>query len=212
MNDSIFKRGYLNFPLRDLDVELFNKLDSEYDENDFKWTTLVCNTPPKILDANLVEGNIRTNDYITGENLEQFCENILNNKVNFHQMFYTGICENDMFNKLSSKIIRTIIENSYNIVYRKPISPMYSLFTKGCKINKHVDGTSDERLCAILVYLNKEYIDGDGGELKVENETIKPVFGDVVIMDYTKNNLEHSVKEVLNDKFKRKAILYFANI
>jgi Rps23 Pro-64 3,4-dihydroxylase Tpa1-like proline 4-hydroxylase len=70
----------------------------------------------------------------------------------------------------------------------------------------------DGRLCAILVYLNKEYTNGDGGELKVNDKTIEPIFGDVVIMDYTKNNVEHSVNEVLNDKFKRRAILYFANI
>jgi len=212
MNNSIFEKGYLKFSLKDLNNELFNQLDSIYDENEFKWTTLVCTTDFKTLDNNLIEGTTRNKDYITGENIEQFYKNIIKNKIDFHQMFYIGECENMVFKRLSSKIIRNIIENTYNIKYRKPISTMYTLFTQGCKINKHVDGIMDGRLCAILVYLNKEYTNGDGGELKVNDKTIEPIFGDVVIMDYTKNNVEHSVNEVLNDKFKRRAILYFANI
>ncbi len=212
MNNSIFEKGYLKFSLKDLNNELFNQLDSIYDENEFKWTTLVCTTDFKTLDNNLIEGTTRNKDYITGENIEQFYKNIIKNKIDFHQMFYIGECENMVFKRLSSKIIRNIIENTYNIKYRKSISTMYTLFTQGCKINKHVDGIMDGRLCAILVYLNKEYTNGDGGELKVNDKTIEPIFGDVVIMDYTKNNVEHSVNEVLNDKFKRRAILYFANI
>ncbi len=187
MNNSIFEKGYLKFSLKDLNNELFNQLDSIYDENEFKWTTLVCTTDFKTLDNNLIEGTTRNKDYITGENIEQFYKNIIKNKIDFHQMFYIGECENMVFKRLSSKIIRNIIENTYNIKYRKPISTIYTLFTQGCKINKHVDGIMDGRLCAILVYLNKEYTNGDGGELKVNDKTIEPIFGDVVIMDYTKN-------------------------
>ena len=54
------------------------------------------------------------------------------------------------------------------------------------------------------------------GELTLKNgkfyrdgEVVKPEFGNIVILDFTKNNVYHSVNSVLDDNFKRFAFIRF---
>jgi Rps23 Pro-64 3,4-dihydroxylase Tpa1-like proline 4-hydroxylase len=82
--------------------------------------------------------------------------------------------------------------------------------------NVHRDGQNQGRICALLIYLTPEeqYNDG-GGELVVngdeewgEEKLLKPVRGNVALLDFTNHNPFHAVKEVTND-FKRYCYLTF---
>jgi len=92
-----------------------------------------------------------------------------------------------------------------------------SLFKEGHFICKHNDGRNEGRICVILVYLNEEEeYSNNGGELVIENNhseefEIKPIFGKFCIMDFTKNNIPHSVNEVKND-FNRLTYINFITL
>jgi Rps23 Pro-64 3,4-dihydroxylase Tpa1-like proline 4-hydroxylase len=64
------------------------------------------------------------------------------------------------------------------------------------------------------LYLSNNYKSGDGGEFNIldENnlikETITPEFGNVVVLDFTENNVNHSVNRVLRD-YGRNALISF---
>ena len=83
-------------------------------------------------------------------------------------------------------------------------------YTKNNFIELHQDGYVEGRLCVILIYLNDDYKEGYGGELVINKSNIvKPEFGNIVILDFTKNNVYHSVNSVLDDNFKRFAFIRF---
>lgn len=91
-----------------------------------------------------------------------------------------------------------------------------SIFNKECFIKNHIDGYSgnDNRLCVVILYLNKDWKKGMGGELIVKTETgdsieVEPTFGNFAILDFTTANLEHEVKPVLSETFNRKALISF---
>ena len=66
----------------------------------------------------------------------------------------------------------------------------------------------------MLLYLNDDWKEGDGGELVIKNngkETIVlPKLGNYAVLDFTKNNVTHEVLKVNND-FKRFSYIHFLN-
>lgn len=91
-----------------------------------------------------------------------------------------------------------------------------SIYNKGCFIKNHIDGYSgnDNRLCVVILYLNKDWKKGMGGELIIKTEMgdsieIEPVFGNFTILDFTTANLEHEVKPVLSEILNRRALISF---
>ena len=91
-----------------------------------------------------------------------------------------------------------------------------SLYNKDCFIKNHKDGADNDgtRVCVLILYLNKDWKKGDGGELiitdlngnKVE---IAPEFGKFSLLDFTNANLKHEVKPITNPNFERKALISF---
>ena len=85
-----------------------------------------------------------------------------------------------------------------------------TLYLKDNYISPHEDGIDGNRLCVLLMYLNDDWENGDGGEIVVNEEiTIPPLFGNVVILDFTQNNINHEVLKVINENFERYAIIKF---
>jgi hypothetical protein len=108
---------------------------------------------------------------------------------------------------------KTLIYEVFNEYYdykfdELDIMTSLTLFTKGCFINDHNDGKDPNRIAGMLIYLNKEYDETNGGCLILKNETkIVPEYGRVVIIDYTQNTVQHAVTTVLETD--RKAICAF---
>lgn len=91
-----------------------------------------------------------------------------------------------------------------------------TLYNKDCFIKNHKDGEDDDklRICVVLLYLNKDWKKGDGGELVITDLSgnkleITPEFGNFAILDFTNANLEHEVKPITNPNFERKALISF---
>ena len=112
------------------------------------------------------------------------------------------------FQESIKHIIHTILQNHYpdNIsryFEKNNYVTKISCFPKQSWILPHRDGENDERLAVILIYLNDDWKPEYGGQLVLEKNTlVQPEFGNVAILDFTKNNVHHEVLEVLDDKFR----------
>lgn len=89
-----------------------------------------------------------------------------------------------------------------------------ALFEDGHFIDTHNDGKNRGRLCVIIFYLSEgtENHKG-GGELKILTSTgkefiVDPFFDNFCVMDFSKNNIAHEVKMVING-FKRYTYINF---
>lgn len=109
--------------------------------------------------------------------------------------------------------LRTFYSQKY--LFSSP-SFNYTLYNKDCFIANHKDGYDnyDKRLCVLLLYLNKDWEKGLGGELIIttndgEKIEIEPTFGNIAILDFRTANLEHEVKKITSDIFNRKALVSF---
>lgn len=112
--------------------------------------------------------------------------------------------DGDLFNKITNQILKDFYDITDN---RNPLT--ITCFQKGDKIESHRDSVEARYVCVILVYLSQDYQHGFGGELLIEDiELVKPEFGRIAILDFTKHNVLHEVKEVVGD-YKRIALLNF---
>jgi hypothetical protein len=117
------------------------------------------------------------------------------------------------FNEISKKILKVFYPNEH-IDFSQ--MPNFTLYEDDHFIAPHSDGLNAGRVCGLIMYLSYEedYNDG-GGELVIETNSnveyiIKPVFGTFSLLDFTKNNIRHSVNAVKNG-FKRYSFIYFYN-
>lgn len=89
----------------------------------------------------------------------------------------------------------------------------FTFYEDGHFIIPHQDGQNAGRKCAVLIYLSDEMDYNNGGGkfiTKIDNKTIDiyPFKENFIILDFTQNNLLHSVEEVKNG-FKRYAFIDF---
>jgi hypothetical protein len=123
------------------------------------------------------------------------------------------------------KIMDNIAAKIINYHYNKNISgdefvqrAQLAWYTDGDFIKMHDDGPSNDRICALLIYLTPAefYKIGSGGELVLKNrqntiDIVYPILGNYAIIDFTKNSPVHSVHKVMGD-FNRFSYLNFVEI
>lgn len=90
-----------------------------------------------------------------------------------------------------------------------------NVHVNGFHIRNHRDGQNygegqNSRICAILIYMNKDWKKEHGGNLIIHNgeETITPSFGRVVMIDLTKHDIEHAVDRIIIDKPRLSLIVF----
>ncbi len=136
-----------------------------------------------------------------------------NNRETIQKWFeFDGFNEDcDFFIDISKRILNYFYPNE-DIAYN--IQSHFTLYENGHFIKEHNDGENEGRICGLIIYLSdeEEHIDG-GGELVIKTNSnneyvIKPVFGTFSLLDFTKNNIRHSVNVVKNG-FKRYSFIYF---
>ena len=85
-------------------------------------------------------------------------------------------------------------------------------FQKGDKIVSHKDSDGANFKCVVLLYLSNNYQEGYGGELNLMgHHKIKPEFGNLVILDFTNNNIEHEVIEIQEDYYRLAITTFISN-
>jgi Rps23 Pro-64 3,4-dihydroxylase Tpa1-like proline 4-hydroxylase len=76
-------------------------------------------------------------------------------------------------------------------------SPTLTYYDMDCELKNHSDGTGTGRVCALLIYLNEEYDENNGGYLVLNNtEKVIPTFGRVAIIDLQTFDIPHMVTKV----------------
>ena len=95
----------------------------------------------------------------------------------------------------------------------------YLLYSEGCRFSFHKDGgysDTSEAVCTILVYLDEDWQDGYGGEIVVKTKdgeiiTVPPTLGTCVMLELTKNDLEHRVNPVVREGYIRQNLRTIVN-
>lgn len=132
------------------------------------------------------------------------------------QMWYQSRIEEVVPYNIFKTLIHRITLDNYNSIATNIIIPSIreTYYNINCHITPHADGVDENRLFVILLYLSNNYESGYGGEFNILDknnlikETITPEFGNVVVLDFTEHNINHSVNRVLRD-YGRNALISF---
>ena len=124
-----------------------------------------------------------------------------------NQSWYDGSLglENKKYHPIVSNIIKEIVTELYDrnvddYFTSSALRLNISSFPEGSLITDHQDGYNPNRLAAVLIYLNDEWDSKNGGQLLLDKKAkIEPEFGNVVIFEFTENNIHHEVLKVAND-------------
>jgi hypothetical protein len=88
----------------------------------------------------------------------------------------------------------------------------FTMYGKDCFLQNHKDGKVDGRLCVVLIYLNEEYDENNGGVLILNtNEKVLPKIGNIAILDLSSFDIEHQVTEVIGEQ-NRYCVLSFISL
>lgn len=163
-------------------------------------------------------GPTYTDNMIKWDAIKAREEHIEKNGYHTFQRFWEYTINDENITKFFDKIsvaIGNSLYPKYNITLNDLDSRgRYMLYENGDFIKAHEDGFDARRLCVVLLYLNDDWKEGDGGELVIKNngkETIVlPKLGNYAVLDFTKNNVTHEVLKVNND-FKRFSYIHFLN-
>ena len=122
--------------------------------------------------------------------------------------------QEDSTTKHISNTIKRWTSEAYNLDESEINAPglCLNIMPNGFHIRNHKDGGDGgkTRIVAFLIYMNEEWNESHGGELVIHGgeETIAPSFGKVVMIDLTKHDIEHEVKEIKGNT-NRKVIVSF---
>ncbi len=201
LKKELLEKGYISFNLKDFNENIYNQL--------VKLFPLEKLVPEnfKNLRASVIELK-KESPYKDNTNNKPFTEleiiknDILNNYndgVNnsvdqiwyFDSPFYPG----ESFNEIVEPLVKCFYD--YDI---KGVQSDITMYNDGCFLLNHQDAVNDinnRGHCAILIYLSTDYEKGKGGELIIANELeVEPIFGNVAIIDFSKHNPYHAVREV----------------
>ena len=121
-----------------------------------------------------------------------------------------------LYNTTIKKLYKDYIKNSenYSDDYNGPNNIIkgtdVTMYLQDGYITPHEDGYDEGRLCVMLMYMNEDYDYGYGGEIIVNGElTVEPKEGNIVILDFLHNNIEHEVLPIIKNGFERFAFIKF---
>ena len=128
---------------------------------------------------------------------------------NFQSWMEYTIHSADESHDIVHQIYSRLYLDFYNTKLPEHFGCRFTCFEKDDLIVSHRDSDDTSNKCVILIYLNDDYEEGCGGELIIENkEIVKPIFGQISILDFTKHNVIHQVTKI-NGDFKRCALIQF---
>lgn len=210
--EKLKKEGYTFFELNDFDPEFYNwLLPAKFHKNS---STKEVFTFLRADSINLPENQkIQINeDFLSFKTAEEkkneiFSKlNLLNGNAKkfINQIWY--FTDLDKFlNKSKLNIddykihVKKIIKYFFDLEESQNYSFLSTatLYDEKCFLENHSDGIQKNRICAILIYINENYNENDGGCLVLnDNEVVVPTFGKVAIIDLQSFDINHMVTEV----------------
>jgi len=211
--EKLKKEGYTSFELSDFDNDLYNFFEKFKcnEENNLKeiCTTLRVDTTDSQLYRHAAE--LESHEAAT-EKKNELLKLIENDGLDVMQMWYYADLSkilpefnyktketNKDYYYLKNQIKNMMtyffdFEETQNFVF---FAPTFTYYDNGCMLKNHSDGTNTGRVCALLIYLNEEYDENDGGILILnDEEKVVPKFGKVAIIDLQSFDIKHQVTKV----------------
>ena len=216
------EKGYTFFKMQD-----YPEFQDEYNQ----YKKYICNSEKNLLnyidsvrfDAAHKNTNIGKNGSIQlNMNFNSFEEveytidneylNLLPELDRFSQFWFYGQNKElmDNFKPFMSKIVSNLYDVQEKDLFHLAFLTYYK---KGCFLEAHRDGKTQNRICAVLIYLNDETYNSDwGGNIIFEGtESVDPIYGNIAVLDFKEGNCLHEVKKVI-DGYGRYAILSFVSL
>jgi Rps23 Pro-64 3,4-dihydroxylase Tpa1-like proline 4-hydroxylase len=205
LKSDIITKGYTHFNLKDFNEDYYNQLlefkcNETHNLKHLMTSVRVDGTSLEI-DEIQIQENSKYSSFEEASNVRLETLKLIKGTP-FQSWFYTEyniLPINEVIKKIKYNIARTLfsIDNSIRL---KAVVTDFTFFDYGCHISNHRDGTNNDRICSIILYLNETYDKKDGGILKLKNEEeILPLFGNVAIisLEKTNANIEHEVSKVV---------------
>lgn len=207
--EKLKKDGYTWFELNEFDIDFYNKL-----------LPIKCNSENNIkeimtylrADINYKDGRRYKsiqNDYTTLEKAMEEKNKLVDMLSKPNDFYKSQIWLYAMVNKLFDiskmdmetykRFIKKIVDFFYDFDKSQEYKHIFDVtyYDKGCFLANHSDGTGTGRVCALLIYLNEDYDENDGGILILNNkEKVVPKFGRVAIIDLQTFDIPHMVTEI----------------
>ncbi len=173
------------------------------------------------------------NKPITFEKIQEKLDSVKKNDAFIQQSWFFKSYPDLKYLPLLKSVVENKLKNYvakiYNINYDDiEGGPMVTYYRKNDFISVHRDGKNEGRICGILVYFatqnnyKKEY----GGRLLLSpakeqthmepedydllNIRIEPTAPNMVILDFTKNNIFHAVEKCYEDFYRTAFIVFFS--
>jgi Rps23 Pro-64 3,4-dihydroxylase Tpa1-like proline 4-hydroxylase len=203
------KDGYTWFELEEFDINFYNQLlpIKCNNENDIKerltWLRADVNYKTGENFASIKD------EFESHQKAKEEKENLINKISNSDKFFkkqiwyYTDtariydLCDLDIDKHRS--YVKNIIDYFYDFDSSQKYVDISNLtyYDKDCFLGNHSDGTGTGRICALLIYLNENYDENDGGILILNNtEKVVPKFGRIAMIDLQTFDIPHMVTEV----------------
>jgi hypothetical protein len=189
------ENGYCDFSIKDVDVDFFNFLD----------VNLACDEEKNLqnifhkfrFDSDKIDTRFESEDgsYETARaKKEQLIDEY--GKGDVSQCWYF---EQNIDKHTSDKIkdgIHNIIEYFYGFgPLREKDELQLTYYDKDCMFTPHSDGQT-VNLCSIIIYLNRNYDESNGGLLVLNDGYVVPEFGNCALMDLSTHDIRHGVTKV----------------
>jgi hypothetical protein len=210
----LFDNGYLVFQL---DEDFKKELASFRDKLDYT-SQLYESYNRKILGDLCINGMKTSGDLFE---LDLLRKSLLRGNHFITQMWYTIYQDSMMPDDYYTKQFQEILDFFYGkgIWFGGMVPGDYLLYSEGCRFSFHKDGgysDTSEAVCTILVYLDEDWQDGYGGEIVVKTKdgeiiTVPPTLGTCVMLELTKNDLEHRVNPVVREGYIRQNLRTIVN-
>lgn len=193
--DFFKENGYCDFSIKDVDVDFFNFLDAN----------LACDEEKNLqnrfykfrFDSDEIEIRFESEDRLY-ETSRAKKEELFNQYPN------ADVTQCWYFNQNIEPFEETIIKNGiHNIIkYFYGFIPssendelQLSYYDEKCVFVPHSDGQTIN-LCSIIIYLNRNYNEANGGLLLLNNGYVVPEFGQCALMDLSNHDIKHGVTKV----------------
>lgn len=91
----------------------------------------------------------------------------------------------------------------YDVEDNQPLkfNSQFTMYGNRCFLRNHKDGKIDGRLCVVLIYLNENYNEENGGLLILnKSEKVTPKIGNIAVLDLSEFDIEHQVTEVIGNQ------------
>ena len=220
------KDGYTSFNLEDFDKDFFNFLlplkcnaESNIKNNCHNLRANISHRENSNIDDIFV-GLSNNNQFKTHESAKEFADKIfdkLGDNSSIIQLWYYSdisniiapdskmpgykypISHKNAKNELEN-YVKKIVTHFFDFEETQEyvlFAPCVSYYDIGSLLTNHGDGTNTGRICSLLIYLNEDYDENNGGILILDNkEKVVPNFGKVAIIDLQKFDIQHQVTEV----------------